>query len=81
MDMAQSSPHVPRINHEALTAIRVRSGYSKAVLSSLAEVSPGYLTELEQGKKPGSPEVIVKLANALNCPVGALLANPEQVAS
>lgn len=69
-----------QINPEALTEIRKRSGYNKATLSSLAGIAPSYLTEMEKGDKPGSPAVIKKLADALKCPIPALIRVPEEVA-
>lgn len=67
------------INGEALRTIRERTGYKNSTLASRAGISPSYLTELENGTKPGSVEVIRKLADALGCPLGALL--QEAVAS
>lgn len=68
-----------RVNPAALTAIRERSGYKKAQLASMVGISPGYLTELEQGKKPGSPDVIKRIADALSCPIAALIERPAEV--
>lgn len=69
------------LNPAALTAIRERSGYSKAALASKARIAPSYLTEMEQGKKPGSEKVIKAMAEALKCPVAALIQTPQAVAS
>lgn len=66
-----------QVNPDALTSIRELSGYKKSRLASLAGISPSYLTEMEKGDKPGSPDVIKKLADALACPVAALICMPE----
>lgn len=69
------------INHAAVTHRRELSGLNKKALSAAAGISPSYLTELEQGKYPGcSPEVIKRLAQALDCTIGDLLHQPEPVA-
>lgn len=70
-----------RINPSALTEIRERSGFSKADLCREAGIAPSYLTEMEQGGKPGSPKVIKQLAEALKCPISALICEPDKVAS
>jgi transcriptional regulator with XRE-family HTH domain len=66
-----------QVNPAALTSIRELAGYKKSTLASLAGISPSYLTEMEKGDKPGSPEVIKKLADALGQPVAALICVPE----
>lgn len=66
-----------QVNPAALTAIRELSGYKKAKLASLAGISPSYLTEMEKGDKPGSPEVIKKLSDALGCELAALICVAE----
>jgi transcriptional regulator with XRE-family HTH domain len=70
-----------QINPSALTEIRERTGYSKAAFASLVGIAPSYLTELEQGKKPGSPSVIKRMADALKCPVTAIICDPAAAAS
>jgi transcriptional regulator with XRE-family HTH domain len=70
-----------KINPAALTEIRERSGFSKASFASLVGIAPSYLTEIEQGKKPGGPEVIKRMADALKCPIAALIRDPEKAAS
>lgn len=69
-----------KIHPAALTEIRERSGYSKAALCSLAGIAPSYLTEMEKGDKPGSATVIRKLADALKCPVAAIILDPAAAA-
>jgi transcriptional regulator with XRE-family HTH domain len=65
------------LNPPALTAIRERSGLSKSKLASLVGIAPSYVTELEQGKKPGGETVIVRIADTLKVPVAAIIRFPE----
>jgi transcriptional regulator with XRE-family HTH domain len=44
----------------------------QGVLASLAGISPGYLTLIEQGKRRPSPEVIEKIANGLGVKLDAI---------
>ena len=66
-----------QVNPAALTEIRERSGYKKSKFASLVGISPSYLTEMEKGDKPGSPDVIKRMADALSCPMAALICIPE----
>lgn len=65
------------MNPAALTSIRELSGLKKSALASKAGISPSYLTEMEKGDKPGSPEVIKKLADAMGQPIAALICVAE----
>lgn len=67
-----------QVNPSALTEIRERSGYRKSVFASLVGISPSYLTEMEKGDKPGSPDVVRRMAEALKCPIAALIKNPDE---
>jgi len=66
-----------QVNPSALTEIRERSGYKKSTFASLVGISPSYLTEMEKGDKPGSADVIKRMADALVCPLAALICVPE----
>jgi transcriptional regulator with XRE-family HTH domain len=63
------------IHRHALTSLREARGLTKKQLCELAEISPSYLTELEAGDKPGSPQIAKRLADALAVNPLALL-NP-----
>lgn len=63
------------IHRHALTEIREARGLTKKQLCDLAGLSQSYLTELEAGDKPGSPQVVKRLADALAVNPLALL-NP-----
>lgn len=68
---------IVRINPAALTEIRQRSGFSKAAFASEVGIAPSYLTEIEQGKKPGSADVIKRMAGVLKCPIAAIIRDPQ----
>lgn len=61
-----------RINPHALVVVRERTGLKQAQLAARAEVSPGYLSKLESGKAPGTPDVILRVAKALDVPLAAI---------
>ncbi len=61
------------LNREALTVIRERTGYSKAKLAELAGVDRTLVHRLENGERRATPTVMRKLADALGCPLGALM--------
>lgn len=44
-------------------------------LAERAEISKGYLSELENGKRSPTPPVLARLATALGCEIPDLLAN------
>ena len=46
---------------------------SAADLAARAEISPGYLSELESGKKTGTVDTLRKLAKALNVDIDDLV--------
>ena len=57
-----------------LTIWRERAGLSGRALATRAGVSASYLTEIESGKKPGSPAAFKADCRSLNVPIGALIA-------
>ncbi|HEY1932494.1 MAG TPA: helix-turn-helix transcriptional regulator [Acetobacteraceae bacterium] len=52
-----------------LKAIRKWRGETQLHLNSMTGVGQGYLSDLENGRRAGSPETIAKLAQALDVPV------------
>lgn len=55
-----------------LKAIRKWRGETQLHLEFKTGISQGYLSDLEGGRRTGTPETIAKLAEALNVPVGWL---------
>jgi transcriptional regulator with XRE-family HTH domain len=70
-----------RLNRVALATIRERTGYSQGELARLAGVDRTLVYRLEQGTRNASPTVIRKLADGLNCPLGALIGDDEDETS
>lgn len=68
------------LNRAALTEIRQRSGLSKAALANLAGVDRTLIHRLENGERSATPSVMRKLADALQCPLVALMGPAEEVA-
>lgn len=55
-----------------LTAMREKDGHNMASLAKTAGISPGYLNDLEKGRRHPGPTVTRKLARALNVPSSAI---------
>lgn len=60
------------IDPVALRVLREKDRMSKTALAKAAGISLGYLADLESGRRKGNPEVIGKLADALNVPMSLL---------
>lgn len=52
--------------------LREKDGHSLTSLAKASGIALGYLSDLENGKRPPNPRVIVKLARALNVPKSML---------
>jgi transcriptional regulator with XRE-family HTH domain len=63
------------VNRHALRVIRERSGLSVSALSRLSGISQPHLSNIELGKRHASPDAITRLAQALQVPLLALLAD------
>jgi DNA-binding XRE family transcriptional regulator len=55
-----------------LKAVRKWRDMSQVTLSETVGIGQAYLSEIETGQKPGTPETIEALANALDVPVAWL---------
>lgn len=69
------------LNRHALTDLRKARRLTKRELADLAGISPSYLTELENGDKPGTDKVIGKLADAMAVNELSLIARPSHEAA
>ncbi|MFH1804450.1 MAG: helix-turn-helix transcriptional regulator [Pseudomonadota bacterium] len=54
--------------------LRDYRGMTQRDLAGKAGIAPGYLSEIESGKKAGSLDAWRKLATALDAPIDALVA-------
>lgn len=64
------------INPYALRVIRERSGLGVSDLARLAGLSQPHLSNMENGKRRTTPPTVRRLAEALQVPMLALLADP-----
>jgi len=53
-----------------LRAIRTWRGLKQAQLCDIAGITQAYLSDLETGRRAGTPETLEKLAGALDVPIG-----------
>jgi transcriptional regulator with XRE-family HTH domain len=68
--MARSKPKYPLHQEpEAVTWARERSGLTKTQLHDLTGFSLSFISEIEAGTRNAGPHILVKIADALNCPV------------
>lgn len=68
--MAKSS--LPTRTWQELRVIREKDGHSLTSLAAAADMSLGYLSDLENGRREPNATVTKKLAIALNVPVSVL---------
>lgn len=54
-------------------------GKTQAWLAEQADVNPGYLSQIKTGQKQGSPDVLRKIADALDVHIGALYVSERRV--
>lgn len=57
----------------AVRAIRRHRGQTQAELAALAGVGQAYISEIESGRKTGTPETLAQIARALGVPLDALV--------
>ena len=74
------SRHV-NLNRAALIEIRERSGLSKTELAQRAGVDRTLVHRLENGERRATPTVMRKLADALACPLMAIMGPEEEEAA
>lgn len=60
-----------------VTAFRVHSGLTLRELAKRAGLSPGYLSQIERGVKPGSVAVLSRIARELGTTIDALTVDGE----
>jgi transcriptional regulator with XRE-family HTH domain len=59
---------------EAIRAVRLyQCGWTQTELAKRADISPAYLTNIEAGRRSGSPAVVHRIAKALGVPVAAIV--------
>lgn len=71
---------MPKVNPEALRAMRIKDGYSVAEFARQLGLAPSHLSNIEAGRRGASPATIKKMSLLLAVPMSALLVNPDAVA-
>lgn len=56
--------------------LRAQRGKTQAQLADFAEITPQYLSEIEQGKSNPSISILASLARELNVPLAELIESP-----
>lgn len=56
----------------AITVLREKDGQTKRQLADRAGISPQYLGDIEAGRRGAKPDVMKRLAAALNVPMSML---------
>ncbi|MFD4830219.1 multiprotein-bridging factor 1 family protein [Streptomyces uncialis] len=62
------------LNHEpeAVEYARTKAGLSKTALAAELGVSLSLISEIEHGTRNAQPELLIRMAQALNCPLVVL---------
>ena len=68
------------LNREALVVIRERSGMSKTQLAAKCGVDRTLIHRIENGERHATVSVIRKMADALECPLMALIGPSDEAA-
>lgn len=69
------------MQHEALRLVRVFHDMNQSALAERLGISKSYLSEIENGKKPPTLELLQKYADTFNMPLSSLLFFAENVDS
>lgn len=75
--MENQTPGVQRILAANIRSARKKLGYSQQALAERAEISPGHMNDLEQGRKWVSADTLERLADALKLKAFMLLLPPD----
>lgn len=70
------SSRSPRQNGLAIRHLRIKSGKKPGEFATAARISYSTLDNIENERKNASPEVLHRIAAALDVPVGALIREP-----
>lgn len=69
-----SEPDPQTFNHEpeAVTYAREKAGLTKTELANRVGVALSLISQIESGKRNATPAMLLRLADALNCPLVVL---------
>ena len=66
-----------RHNGPAIRALRIKDGVKPGPFATKAMVSYAHLDNIENERKEASPEVLYRIAAALNVPIEAIVRDPS----
>lgn len=69
------------VNGAALRTIRERSGLTQTALAQLVGTDRSHISNIENGRRNCSDELVIAIARALKIDLPAILADPTEVAS
>lgn len=72
-DHTTGRPLLREILGTVLRGLRGESGRTLRDVADAARVSPGYLSEIERGRKEASSELLASISDALEVPLGEVL--------
>lgn len=70
-----------RHNGAAIRAMRIKDGMKPGPFATKALISYAHLDNIENERKQASPEVLYRIAKALNVPVEAIVRDPAFLAA
>ena len=73
--------HTMIVNGAALRTIRERSGLTQTALAQLVGTDRSHISNIENGRRNCSDELVIAIARALKIDLPAILADPTEVAS
>jgi DNA-binding transcriptional regulator YiaG len=70
------------IDHDPESVVRARegTGLSQRKFARALNITSGYLSEIESGKRNANQSMILRIAALSKCPVNYLLAKPSKIA-
>lgn len=66
-----------RLNGDACSAIRERSGLTKAALARSLGITRAHMGDLESGRRQPSPQLLLRIARELKVPAVAIMVEPN----
>jgi len=82
LDPQSTYPDIPRLSSRQLGAIvtrcRSEAGLSIEAMAERLDMTPAELSRVESGRRRASADLLPRIAEALDLPISALFANPQQ---
>jgi transcriptional regulator with XRE-family HTH domain len=77
MTRSQRRPSAP-LNHDPQSVVWARKAkrWTQAALAEAVGVTGSHMCEIEKGTRNAGPDLLARIAEALNCPISMLEAKP-----